>query len=381
MNYGKQYIQLDNPLQFWNHFEGEERVFWVDRQSDRIVVGARRLATIHTEEEREQYAYLFYGGTFFDEPCESGHWAHMGQEIIAFTHYYIEENGESFYLYAGEPETIERTPITMVNHDIREVSDDYDDFARLVNAIQQEIAKGTVNKVVASREADFVCNKPYQVDSILARLVENNPGCFIFAYEKEGRTFLGASPEIIVRHRGPEILSYALAGTFAKNEHTKDALLQDPKNRHEHNIVINSIAQMMQTVTNRIIIGDTGIMELPHLYHLLTILTAHDDSLSLVEWGRLLHPTPAMGGNPKNAAMAIIKEHETHNRGMYAAPFGFMKDMGDGILVAAIRSALIIGNHMYAYAGCGIVEQSVVDEEYEETRNKMRTVLEAVHYE
>ena len=216
---------------------------------------------------------------------------------------------------------------------------------------------------------------------MLNKLVDNNPGCFIFAYEKDGRTFLGASPEILVRHRGKEILSYALAGTAPKegeDRRTADELLHDPKNLFEHGIVTDAIVDNMKEITSKITVGETGIMELKHLYHLRTTITAEDDTLSLVEWGKRLHPTPAMGGEPRERALQILKDHERHERGMYAAPFGFMKDMGDGILVVGIRSALVIGPKLYAYAGCGIVEQSNVNEEYRETRNKMKTIVEAL---
>ncbi len=99
MKYTKEPLQLENPLEFWLNFEGEERVFWVDRQSDRVVVGAKRLTVVKDDVDREQYAYVFYGGTFFPT-VKDEKWRNMGHEMVAFTHYYIVENGESFYLHA-----------------------------------------------------------------------------------------------------------------------------------------------------------------------------------------------------------------------------------------------------------------------------------------
>ena len=72
-------------------------------------------------------------------------------------------------------------------------------------------------------------------------------------------------------------------------------------------------------------------MELAHLYHLRTIITAKDSTKSLVEWAKLLHPTPALGGEPREKALALLQKYEAHERGMYAAPFGFMKDMGTAL--------------------------------------------------
>ena len=380
MKYNKEPLKLNSPVSFWMNFPNEERVFWVDRQSDRIVVGAKRLATVKDDDDRHNYAYVFYGDTFFDT-LKDPKWSGMGHEMIAFTHYYIVENGESFYLHAGESVPIENYEVPRVGHNYKETSDDKADWNRLMNAIAKGINSGEMTKVVSSREVEFTSETPYNVSSILANLVDNNPNCFIFGYEKDGRTFVGASPEILVRHRGSEILSYALAGTAPKdgpNAWTKEQLLTNKKNLVEHNIVRNRIVNTMRQITPDITVGETGIMELSHLYHLRTIITAKDSTKSLVEWAKLLHPTPALGGEPREKALALLQEYESHERGMYAAPFGFMKDMGDGIVVVAIRSALIMDNVLYAYAGCGVVADSDADEEYAETNNKMRTILDAL---
>ena len=380
MKYNKEPLELNSPVAFWLNFPNEERVFWVDRQSDRIVVGAKRLATVKDDEDRHNYAYVFYGDTFF-ETSKDPKWSGMGHEMIAFTHYYIVENGESFYLHAGESVPIEDFEVPRVRHNFKETSDDRAAWDSLMKAIAEGISSGEMTKVVSSREVEFTSDTPYNVASILANLVDNNPNCFIFGYEKDGRTFVGASPEILVRHRGSEILSYALAGTAPKhgpNAWTKEQLLTDKKNLFEHNIVRDRIVHTMKTVTLDVTVGETGIMELAHLYHLRTIITAKDSTKSLVEWAQLLHPTPALGGEPRDKALALLQTYETHERGMYAAPFGFMKDMGDGIIVVAIRSALIMDHVLYAYAGCGVVADSDADEEYEETNNKMRTILEAL---
>ena len=380
MKYNKEPLKLNSPVSFWMNFPNEERVFWVDRQSDRIVVGAKRLATVKDDDDRHNYAYVFYGDTFFDT-VKDPKWSNMGHEMIAFTHYYIVENGESFYLHAGESVPIKNYEVPRVHHNYKETIDDKADWNRLMNAIANGISSGEMTKVVSSREVEFTSETPYNVASILANLVDNNPNCFIFGYEKDGRTFVGASPEILVRHRGSEILSYALAGTAPKdgpNAWTKEQLLTNEKNLVEHNIVRDRIVNTMKAITPDVTVGETGIMELSHLYHLRTIITAKDSTKSLVEWAKLLHPTPALGGEPREKALALLQEYESHERGMYAAPFGFMKDMGDGIVVVAIRSALIMDNVLYAYAGCGVVADSDADEEYAETNNKMRTILDAL---
>ena len=118
MIYNKEPLQLNSPVAFWLNFPNEERVFWVDRQSNRIVVGAKRLATVKDDEDRHNYAYVFYGDTFFDT-SKDPKWLGMGHEMIAFTHYYIVENGESFYLHSGELVIIEDIELTNIRQDFR----------------------------------------------------------------------------------------------------------------------------------------------------------------------------------------------------------------------------------------------------------------------
>ena len=195
MKYNKEPLKLNSPVSFWMNFSNEERVFWVDRQSDRIVVGAKRLAMVKDDNDRHNYAYVFYGDTFFDT-LKDPKWSGMGHEMIAFTHYYIVENGESFYLHAGESVPIENYEVPRVHHNYKETSDDKADWNCLMNAIANGINSGEMTKVVSSREVEFTSETPYNVASILANLVDNNPNCFIFGYEKDGHTFVGASPEI-----------------------------------------------------------------------------------------------------------------------------------------------------------------------------------------
>ena len=166
MNYSKEPLQLDNPLEFWLNFEGEERVFWVDRQSDRVVVGAKRLAVVKDDEERKDYAYVFYGGTFFPT-VKDEKWKDMGHEMVAFTHYYIVENGESFYLHAGDAVEIQRHTITRVDHAYAETSDDKQNWDTLMDAILTSIHVGKMTKVVSSREVEFTSPTPYQMRSLV----------------------------------------------------------------------------------------------------------------------------------------------------------------------------------------------------------------------
>lgn len=100
---------------------------------------------------------------------------------------------------------------------------------------------------------------------------------------------------------------------------------------------------------------------------------------------KALHPTPAMGGEPREAALALLKQYEPYERGLYAAPIGWVcgntplfREAGDGLLIVGIRSALIHGKTLYAYAGCGVVADSDCRSEYTETMTKLQTILRAL---
>ncbi|MCL2858913.1 MAG: chorismate-binding protein, partial [Streptococcaceae bacterium] len=114
-----------------------------------------------------------------------------------------------------------------------------------------------------------------------------------------------------------------------------------------------------------------------NVYHLRTLLSVQSQE-SIITWARHLHPTPALGGFPQTQALDFLKNHENHERGLYASPIGLIDQNGDGTLVVGIRSALLNDNQLYAYAGCGIVKDSDCQSEYQETKIKLKTLLEAL---
>lgn len=378
---------ISEPLAVWQHFDGEERVYWHDTQVNRVIVAAGRVKRI-TEAELPEYPWAWYSRTFFYTVTDKA-WQDMGNELVVFTHYYVQEEGRAYWVTAAdEPPTVKSDAITPTDHVYRQAdADDYAAWQALFGHIQAGIAAGTVTKVVASRKVTLESDKPFDSTSIIGRLVAQNQGAFIFAYSKGEAVFLGASPEVLVRKRGQDFMSYALAGTMKKDDiHDQGArLLADAKNRYEHNIVVDMIKSTMSDLCERVEVKDTHIMELPNLYHLRTLLYGHDTEHSILTMAKALHPTPAMGGEPREAALALLKQYEPYERGLYAAPIGWVcgntplfREAGDGLLIVGIRSALIHGKTLYAYAGCGVVADSDCRSEYTETMTKLQTILRAL---
>lgn len=377
-------------IEIWAHFADEEKCFLFDHVSSTYYIGIKR-KNIHDAAILAHEPFVFYPFEFFTESVNT----HANEHAICFEYFFVVKN--NIILYNSLPQSFYASPfkdtfqnnfqklaLKTIHH-----TDDYANWESLFNTIQEEIQVKRVTKVVASRKVKFQADTKIDTASILLQLFKNNPHTYIFASHLEGQTFLGASPELLVEKKSSQIKSFAIAGTISKNhanrEEQGNKLLLDDKNQFEHAIVVQSIQNSMETMrlncsqhkkAKDIIRSETSLMELKNLFHLKTMLCVEDDTNTLLDYVNCLHPTPAMGGAPKELALALIKQHEKHDRKFYAAPFGIIEKNANGIFIVGIRSALVQGNTLYAYAGCGIVEQSNCLEEYEEINNKLQTILE-----
>ncbi|UWG98687.1 isochorismate synthase [Dehalobacter sp. DCM] len=388
MKYLTKKVKLANMLAFWKHFQKQECLVFYNPQKEELIFGAKRIRTFADGESHQDYPYVFSTRSFFPM-VRDPKWVDFGNETIAFTYYLVEKDGNQTLYYPDqgiddtEIEEISsiQSSLTHTHTHTCQFGDDYPQWQAMFDKVLKEITLHKATKVVLSREVKITCDGTVDQESVLHNLLKNNRDSFVFAYTRDGKTFLGATPEILVQKEGDTIISYALAGTISRSklddEKQQAFLLNDPKNVHEHTIVIDRIAQVLKKYSRDVQIGQTRILALRNLYHLQTILMAKDAS-PLTEWVTRLHPTPAMGGSPYKTALDIIKRNEKHERGLYAAPLGVINANGDGVFVVGIRSALVIENKVYAYIGCGIVEGSDCREEYLETNEKMRTILESL---
>ncbi|MBL3716294.1 isochorismate synthase [Lactococcus garvieae] len=378
MKYRRINLKLKHPLAFWSAFpDPSERFFWYDSQKQTLIIASQRLTTVQ-EKEIKNYPYVFYSQSFFEQ-VKGELWQDMGNEIIAFKHYYIQTKTDSYVLSCDPLPDIKDQETVLQHHSYEEEAPEYTEWVKLYKKLQENITSGKTVKIVASREVKFTSLTPFNVEAILERLVQNNPGAFIFAYHKSGKTFLGASPEILVQKTGNQVLSYALAGTMPRAlENGAQLLLKDSKNLQEHQIVVQKIKEKLLEKVSQVKIEQTDIMTLKNVYHLQTVLKAEAGEHSLIDWTKHLHPTPALGGYPSHAALDFLRANEKHERGLYAAPLGLIDSQGNGTIIVAIRSALLKDKACYAYAGCGIVAASDCQAEFDETKIKLKTILEAL---
>ncbi|MDW8214428.1 MAG: isochorismate synthase, partial [Roseiflexaceae bacterium] len=177
----------------------------------------------------------------------------------------------------------------------------------------------------------------------------------------------------------------ALAGSIRRgatpdeDEHLAAVLLDSAKDRHEHQIVVDEVRKRLAPLTSRLDVGATGVMRLSNIQHLHTpisgLLRKPCGVLPVVA---TLHPTPALGGEPREAAMRLIAELEPAPRGWYAAPVGWIDRRLDGQFGVAIRSAVVQATRAWLYAGAGIVAGSDPQREWDETNLKFRPMLEGL---
>jgi isochorismate synthase len=261
-----------------------------------------------------------------------------------------------------------------------------DRWSEAVGAITASIEAGDVDKAVLAREVVLRAESAFDVTGAIARLREGYPACTVFAFHRQGASFLGATPERLVRVEGRKVHATCLAGTAPRGCSDKDdgaaaaALMRDEKERREHELVVRMIAGALAPLCHDLDVPrQPTIMTMPNVLHLHTpiegTLAAHASVLELVE---RLHPTPAVGGMPLDAALTLIRRHEGFDRGWYAGPVGWIDADGDGEFAVALRSALVRDGEARLFAGCGIVAGSDAQREYDESALKLRPMLGAL---
>ena len=246
-----------------------------------------------------------------------------------------------------------------------------------ITALARAIDEGLVSKVVAARCARLELARGVDPSRVLAHLCERFPACTGFYMEREDTAFLGATPERLVRLRGDEVATVALAGSAVPGE--EEALLERSKDRHEHGLVVDDVTTRLQPLCREISAGETRVVRLRNVVHLETPIQARPEKgVGVLDLAAEFHPTPAVGGTPRRRALRWIEEHEPDDRGWYSGPFGWLDASGDGELAVALRCGVLRENRAWLYAGAGIVRGSDPEAEWTETELKMAPMREAL---
>ncbi|MEF9898124.1 MAG: isochorismate synthase [Pseudomonas sp.] len=254
------------------------------------------------------------------------------------------------------------------------------DVSNAVSLIQRSRLK----KVVLARARKVPVSEPLHV--IMRRLLDKQPHAYLFAFARNHSCFVGASPECLLNVRDRCLHTMALAGSAPRSqdtssdEHLGAQLLASEKDNAEHAMVVTSLSQCLARHCTALQVAPRPrLHKLAHIQHLLTpvqgVLGPDTHLLAVAE---CLHPTPAVGGFPRQAALDYIRNCEQLDRGWYAGPVGWLNDKGDGEFAVALRSALLEGGCATLFAGCGLVENSDPESEYRESDLKMETMREVL---
>ncbi|MEM9089570.1 MAG: isochorismate synthase [Cyanobacteria bacterium P01_F01_bin.53] len=245
-----------------------------------------------------------------------------------------------------------------------------------------------LHKVVLADVMDVVAPQAVDVVRSLQTLRQNHPDCTVFSVGNgQGQSFIGASPERLLSINEGRLMTDALAGSASRGDSPEvdaaigQALLESEKERYEHRVVVEFITRQLRSLGLDPQYGDApNLLQLLHIQHLHTPIraTLNPNTVSPLAILAKLHPTPAVAGVPRQVACQLIQQYETFDRGLYAAPVGWIDTEGNSEFIVGIRSALINGCQARLYAGAGIVAGSEPAKELAEIKLKLQTLLNAL---
>jgi len=421
---------------FLQNAEGQERYYW-ENQNDRIAFAGAGTAIEITAWGNDRYQKitaqvrelfedasiqgsdnpltaprLFGGFSFRSDFTPDNTWSIYAPAYFVLPHYQLVSIDGEMWLTINTQIPLEENPSDIV-HDLKVALDKkiaqlkanewnvinlrqsplksvqypmtYDMWDEMISTATHRIRGGELNKVVLSRVAELQFEGRVNMLPILRHLADHYAQCYRFLFEPRPHyAFYGASPEMLAGVHGDRIETMGLAGSIGRGDtpeadaRLSDELLHSPKDRHEHQIVVDKIRDRLEPLTTSLDIPEMGLLKLSNIQHIYTpivgTLNKQDGVLSVVEQ---LHPTPALGGDPREIAMGVISELEPIPRGWYGAPVGWIDSNLDGQFSVAIRSAVAQESRVWVYSGAGIVGDSVPQKEWDETALKFRPMLNA----
>lgn len=362
--------------------------------------------------------HLLGGFSFFDEN-DGEEWQHFGSGSFTLPEWLIVRDGEftvltitkkldfqsnSENLITSVYETLDQLEQIFKAHSYSVKSSpehkplsgipdlDSENFTRWQNSLENaiDLIKNKVfDKIVLARQLRLQLDAPVSDTHILNHLRSQYPDCYSFLIrQNEDASFIGCTPERLASFKERNVLTEGLAGSISRGKTaSEDALLEhtllhSQKDLNEHLYVMNAIGENLRRYSDEFVHPNSpGIKKLSNVQHLYTPVRAKiKKGVSRTEVLAKLHPTPAVGGYPRSAAVPYIPMLEDFKRGWYAGPIGWINAQGEGEFVVAIRSGLIKKDEVLLFAGCGIIENSDPAREWDETNLKLIPMLTALEY-
>ena len=258
-------------------------------------------------------------------------------------------------------------------------------YLAAVEAARDAVREGALAKAVIAREIRVTSDEPIDIHAVLQRLRASFGSSF--RYSIDG--FVGAMPELLVAVTGNAVRAQPFAGTTPRtgdpetDQRAAAELLASAKNQTEHRVVIDMIHDTLLPWCSYLDWEpEPSIIAVANVQHLGTRMEGHlsDPRPNVLELVRALAPTPAVGGFPRDAALALIERVEGFERGRYAGSVGWVDSAGDGTWAVALRCAEFSDDRRCArlVAGGGIVADSEPLAELAETQAKFQAMLSAI---
>ena len=241
-----------------------------------------------------------------------------------------------------------------------------------VRSMAARLREGAADKAVMARDMTIRCSWGFDERFLLERLTELYPSTWRFSVD----SLVGASPEMLIAASHGTVSSRVLAGTCKPGE--GQALASSAKDLREHALASESVSSILERLCLDVRAQGPFLLALPNVTHLATDVRARLGSAHLLDLVAALHPTAAVCGTPRDAAMHLIEELEDTERGRYSGPVGWVDTAGDGEFAIALRCGLASGTRLRLFAGAGIMPDSDPDLELTETEAKMRPLLDAL---
>ncbi len=250
----------------------------------------------------------------------------------------------------------------------------------------RRIQSGCAEKIVLARAVEAAAEHPITPNTLLGRLERRFPQCFLYSVDG----LVGASPELLVERKGLTVRSQPMAGTIRhvddahENQKLITALKASPTYRHEHQVTIDMVRDTLLNYASFIDFEpEPSLIGLANVTHLASNVEGELSSppASVLELQDALHPTPAVSGRPRRAALDAITELEAHDRGRYAGTVGWVDATGDGCFAVSIRCAQLDSHDPHRavlHAGCGLVADSNPDAELAESQAKLDAMIQAL---
>lgn len=242
-----------------------------------------------------------------------------------------------------------------------------EDFKKAVNSALKSIRAQHFHKLVLAHSIDVKLPTSFQLTSCLHHLRQRYAACCTFSLSNgDGTTFIGATPERLLRIQQCQLTTDTLAGstprgkTAVEDNYLSQELLNNPKELHEHRVVLEFITQKLTSLgLTPLFSSEPRLLQLSNIQHLWTPVHAKiSPAIPALELVGALHPTPAMAGTPREIACQQIRHYESFERNSYAAPLGWIDYQGNSEFVVGIRCALVQKYWATLYAGAGIVAGS-----------------------